>query len=282
MPSFTDNVRRLVPRIPVGKVLNYETVACLAGSPDAAAAVGRALGSPGETCGWHRVVAKSGVLTSPERDRQYKLLVRDGVKFDRDGVVNMTLCRCDGATVRSGNIVSENIVASVRRNLDNLEIAGNATTGDWTTAVKTALCVAGKQLGCLVGALSSEVAASARDYGEWLYDVTWVEYEGDFIVDTPLVAECEWSAWEAIEEDFQKLLLARAGVRLMIFDGEHDLDFTETAVERMAEQVRNFSRSHEDDTWLIGAWVRTGGEDRGWCFRWFTITRGGAEELGPL
>ena len=36
-------------------------------------------------------------------------------------------------------------------------------------------------------------------------------------VEAPLVAECEWGNKGGIEDDFEKLLLARAGVRMMIF-----------------------------------------------------------------
>ena len=92
----------------------------------------------------------------------------------------------------------------------------------WTKAVKTKLCEIGREFGCKVCA--SGVEKADRDYGEWLYDVTWLEYEkigrGE-LVDAPLVAECEWGNFDAIVEDFEKLLLAREGVRLMVFDGNY-------------------------------------------------------------
>ena len=90
MPSFTDNVRRIVQSIPVGKVLDYKTVAYCAGSPNGQRNVGKALGPPGNTDGWHRVVRKSGELASPESDAQHKLLVQDGVKFEGDRVADMS------------------------------------------------------------------------------------------------------------------------------------------------------------------------------------------------
>ena len=99
MPSsFRDKVRRVVPRIPVGKVLDYSTVAYWAGKPGAFRNVGQAMGPPGETSGWHRVVNKKGKLTSPEPDMQYELLIQDGVRFKRDSAVDMAACLwdCDG------------------------------------------------------------------------------------------------------------------------------------------------------------------------------------------
>ena len=78
-----------------------------------------------------------------------------------------------------------------------------------------------------------DVDEADRDYGEWLYDVTWLKYErqrdglewpATALIEAPLVAECEWGRGKNLEyivEDFEKLLLARADVRLMIFDGNH-------------------------------------------------------------
>ena len=101
MPVFTDNVRRTVARIPAGKVLDYKTVACLAGSPNpqyAARAVSLAMGPPGKTCGWHRVVTVRGELSSPKPEKQRELLLKDRIEFRGNGNVDMDalwlgLCR---------------------------------------------------------------------------------------------------------------------------------------------------------------------------------------------
>ena len=45
----------------------------------------------------------------------------------------------------------------------------------WTSEVLTALCVAGRRLGCSVWA--AHVDKQLNDGGEWLYDVTWCEYD---------------------------------------------------------------------------------------------------------
>ena len=98
----------------------------------------------------------------------------------------------------------------------------------WTQAIKSELCRIGRgeEFKCKVGAHAREVAECHRDYGEWLYDVTWLEYDRDGCVTAAhLVAECEWGDITDIDEDFQKLLLARATVRLMIFDGNYNVPF---------------------------------------------------------
>ena len=60
--------------------------------------------------------------------------------------------------------------------------------------------------------------------GEWLYDVIWVRMnEQNRVISVPLVAEIEWGKPGDVWDDFQKLLVARAGVRIMIFDNHAGL-----------------------------------------------------------
>ena len=61
------------------------------------------MGPPDETSGWHRVLRKTGQLTSPEQDLQYKLLMQEGVRFKRDRVVDMAACLWDGNGFKSSN-----------------------------------------------------------------------------------------------------------------------------------------------------------------------------------
>ena len=167
---------------------------------------------------------------------------------------------------------------AVQRGLDNLDIEAAESNSGWTKAIKTELCNIGKTFGFKVGARAGEVAESDRDYGEFLYDVTWLEYEGESVTDAPLVAECEWGNLQAIDDDFQKLLLARAAVRVMIFDGNYEPGSVKI-VERLARQAGTFRRSREEDVWLLAAWERTGKNEKGWSFRWFTVDKGAASDF---
>lgn len=169
------------------------------------------------------------------------------------------------------------IIRAIRYGLDSLKIDKSASNTVWTKGIKTELCMIGRgKFSYTVGA--SGIAESDRDHGEFLYDVTWLEYDDDFVTDAHLVAECEWLGGVDIDEDFQKLLLARASVRLMIFDSGYRPGSEGTAAH-LAEQVRKFKHSREEDTWLLAAWERTEENEKGWRFRWFTIDRGGAREL---
>ena len=55
----------------------------------------------------------------------------------------------------------------------------------WNRAVHTPLGM-GRQNKCYVYSSKDE---QNKDGGEWLYDVTWCEYEGDFLKSVPVVAD---------------------------------------------------------------------------------------------
>ena len=70
------------------------------------------------------------------------------------------------------------IMREVRKGLDSLEVGKSESNPIWTKAVKTKLCEIGRsRFGCRVYARTNEVDEAYRDGGEWLYDVTWLEYE---------------------------------------------------------------------------------------------------------
>lgn len=109
--------------------------------------------------------------------------------------------------------------------------------------------------------------------------MTWLAYEGNELRDVPLVAECEWNARiEWIDEDFQKLLLARADVRVMVFTGTNAKRSREVA-GHLAAQVGRFRRALDDDTWLLASWEASDEDARGWMFRRFAVREGTEQEL---
>ncbi len=161
------------------------------------------------------------------------------------------------------------IIRAVKEGLSSLEIAIN---GDWTEAVLTKLCRIGRSFDYKVYANTNYVPKTESDDGEWLYDVTWLKYEKNGhgeLIEAPLVAECEWGDTRRIEDDFEKLLLARARVRVMIIDGG-DKCRSEKIANLLAGKVRKFkfNGSRAEDTWLLAAWEQNGDA---WQFRYFTI-----------
>ncbi len=179
------------------------------------------------------------------------------------------------------------IIREVQNGLNNIKIARGATPEMWTKEVKTELCKIGKRLRYYVAARSNEVARAHRDRGEWLYDVTWLVYEGDcddrLLVDAPLVAECEWGCLGEIYYDFNKLLLARSGVRLMIFTSSRNQGGPRGIAEKLARKVRNFKGYCSRDAWLLVAWESLMAQPNAndwYRFRYFTIDeKGGVQEL---
>ena len=170
------------------------------------------------------------------------------------------------------------IMEIVRCALDNLDTPVVASQGQWTRDVKIALGVAGRERGYWVCAGGLPRKPAAADSGEWLYDLCWLSYQPDgeeFLTDAVLVVESEWAGGAYIDEDFQKLLLARSTVRLMIFDGGNPAGADMTA-SRLARQVAAFECSADEDVWLLAAWVANEDDARDWSFRWYTVERGQA------
>ena len=139
----------------------------------------------------------------------------------------------------------------------------------WTSAVLTPICRIGKeQFNCSVYARSNFVDEQYRSDGEWLYDVTWYEYEGNFLKSVPLAAECEWGNLSDIKDDFEKLIQARAAVRVFVFDGRRCRNGAEALANKFCDWVGAFEGSRKGDMYLLVAYeeVKTP-----WNFRYFNI-----------
>ena len=181
------------------------------------------------------------------------------------------------------------IMRKVQEHLNELEVAKDESDEVWTKEVKTKLCKIGRRLGYSAYAKKNEVDSRYRDGGEWLYDVTWLEYKcnGDprrrFVLSTaPLVAECEWGNLGDIYDDFEKLLLARADVRLMIFDCNRAGGSSKEIAQRLAGRVKAFKARLAEDAWLLVSWERkvaSTNPNDWWRFRYFTIEESGLREL---
>lgn len=145
---------------------------------------------------------------------------------------------------------------------------------EWTNRVLTKLCRLGKSLhfSTWASGVSSEYAKG----GEWLYDVTWLDSnDGIFLSSTPMVAECEWSNPGEIDSDFQKLLVARATVRVMVYDAEYYDGKMKASASKFCDWVGAFEGAR-GDTYLLIGFVRDEGS---WHFECATIV---AQERGQL
>jgi methylated-DNA-protein-cysteine methyltransferase related protein len=92
--GLSDRIKRVIRRIPRGKVASYGQVAALAGHPRAARAVVWILHSSSTRAKlpWHRVINSRGTISlRPGRgyEEQRALLMQEGVVFDRAGRVDL-------------------------------------------------------------------------------------------------------------------------------------------------------------------------------------------------
>lgn len=124
-----------------------------------------------------------------------------------------------------------------------------------TQTVLATLCNLGNQLGYTARANVPEYQS------EWLYDASWHHSDtSNRLTSVPMVAESEWGNIKKIEEDFQKLLLARSAVRVMVYDAWQDEDGRESAEainNKLCEHVRTFNGA-PGDTYLLIAYGDSG------------------------
>ena len=94
---FKKKVLAIVSSIPRGSVMTYKGVAMLAGSPDAARAVGHIMANnfdPSVPC--HRVVRSDGSVGAYNRggiSQKKQLLHREGVQMENDCVVPLSIIK---------------------------------------------------------------------------------------------------------------------------------------------------------------------------------------------
>jgi len=94
--TFSGKVRNLIKRIPVGKVATYGQIAAYAGNPRASRQVVRVLHSSSLKFGlpWHRVINRKGKISLPQGkgyEIQKNLLLKEGVVFDKDEKINLSV-----------------------------------------------------------------------------------------------------------------------------------------------------------------------------------------------
>ena len=118
----------------------------------------------------------------------------------------------------------------------------------WTGEIK-------KVMGDLGKSLQYEVAASGysrADQGEFLYDMVWYQLDRGFVLRQPMVMEVEYAISPAntVDDDFQKLVQARADVRVWITPCANSSDI-DRHVANCEEQIRLFRARQVDDQYVL-------------------------------
>jgi methylated-DNA-protein-cysteine methyltransferase related protein len=98
--SFYQRVYEVVARVPRGRVVTYGQIARALGLPQGARAVGWALRQCPAELPWQRVVNAQGGLSKGDHPEhiplQRALLEEEGVSFDLEGRVDLTVYGWDG------------------------------------------------------------------------------------------------------------------------------------------------------------------------------------------
>ena len=169
----------------------------------------------------------------------------------------------------SSNDIVNKIVAEFRK--VEREAPVLTTQSQWTEKVLTTFCRLGKkEFGYT--AWATGVPDKYRDGNEFLYDASWLVIDnGERTISLPMVAECEWGNLGDVEYDFQKLLLARSKVRVMVYDaGPANGEYQEEIRDRLREHVGIFNGT-EGDTYLLIGWLHENTE-KGFSFQFHRIT----------
>lgn len=139
-----------------------------------------------------------------------------------------------------------------------LHLSGTASSKTlWTQTIKEKL----SELGHKKGYKTSAKNVEGSDYGEWLFDLCWLDYLNNqktitYLRSIPLIMESEWGNQGDIEDDFEKLMVARALVKVLVYNG------TNAAVgiipKRLIELISQFTQADFDDVYLLAAYTESG------------------------
>lgn len=109
----------------------------------------------------------------------------------------------------------------------DLEALNNSSlTGDknWTNAIKKAIIKVAKKYDLIVNCKLNGEEDEYIENKEWLYDIIVYSHKNGIFDEVYLVGESEWNSYlEEIEDDFLKLIFARAEIRLMVFQVSNDI-----------------------------------------------------------
>jgi hypothetical protein len=126
----------------------------------------------------------------------------------------------------------------------------------WTSMLTGALSTLAAHYDC------RPCAKKCRDHGEWLFDLTWQRLQDEagetYLCETPLVFECEWDRLgrekREIDYDFNKLLVARASLKVIVFEPMPNSDEKNQTIGRLQKRIEKFSARDAGTRYLFAAW----------------------------
>ena len=118
---------------------------------------------------------------------------------------------------------------------------------EWTRRCLTDLCRDAMDLGYKIY-VSGGVSDIHRTGHEWLFDACWLAYEDGVLKRIAMACECEW-AWglNRVFEDFEKLLVSCATVRVMIYDTRAANNIT----QKLLDGIKAFEQTSPGNRYLL-------------------------------
>lgn len=148
----------------------------------------------------------------------------------------------------------DSVEEAVRQVLLRLQKEANSiddTSTEWTRAIKN-------EIGRLGSSLGYEVYASSCDFakdGEWLFDLTWADYDNDqYLRGVPLALESEWTPSEVVD-DFCKLMVSKAKHRVMVFWASNRASASKK-IKELIDEIVNSQLPKKGDRYLFACWIQ--------------------------
>ncbi|MYA28459.1 MAG: hypothetical protein F4090_02745 [Nitrospira sp. SB0672_bin_25] len=147
---------------------------------------------------------------------------------------------------------------TLEKRLNEIEAS---STPEWTMKVKLLLTKLGNEKGYEVAVTGEGCTWGAKGGkgSEWMCDVIWADLSkdkslGELLRSIPLAAECEWGNKQNVWDDFQKLLVIRADIRVLIFEC-NSRRAASRLVEEFKQQIEVFKSSQKGDKYLFASYV---------------------------
>ena len=163
-----------------------------------------------------------------------------------------------------GTFAADDVAKEIQRCLRRIakDFAGSGNREKWTKLIKVRLTELGRDHKFAVCA--SGVNDKAH-WGEFVYDLCWLKYVSyydtrdpyeptDYLLRVPLVMESEWGNEREISDDFEKILMARADLRVMIFQHDKPADIDDIT-RHLTTYIRRFRPRRVADRYLFCGYI---------------------------
>lgn len=139
--------------------------------------------------------------------------------------------------------------------------------GEWTPDIKASIGQVGFGEGYSVwasGLVERDEGTARLVNQEWLFDMTWLAYEGRgperkfkslaLALESELSTKTGPDKWADVVDDFEKLVIARACLKVMVFQRDCLKD-TIKRFEILRSKAKDFNRADTDTEYLLAAIV---------------------------